>query len=102
VNTELTAPPFSRARHFDATAMHLRELLSERQPDAQSALGQRAAPIDLREHLEHTVEHGRRDADPRVADPDDRELPIALGAQRNLPARRRVLRGVVQQVLQHL
>src|SRR6185312_2461952 len=99
---ELAALADALAARLDAAAMQLHEAAHEGEPDAEAALRVHAAPRKLREHLEDTGEHRRRDADAVVAHADRRARAQALGADPDVAARARVLRGVVEEVREHL
>jgi hypothetical protein len=81
--------------------VHLGQAARQGQPDAQAALRAAAVAVAAAEHLEHARHGGGRDAHAGVFHAD---------ALRGLPRRtrtvtgrrRRVLRGVVQQVGEHL
>ena len=59
------------ARGGDAPAVHLDELLDERQADPEPALGAGHRAVPLGEEVEDAGQELGRDADARVPDPDD-------------------------------
>ena len=82
--------------------MHLDQLLHQRQADAEAALRALEAAVDLGEHVEHPRQHGRRNAEARVLHRHHRLAGLAPGAEDDPAALGRVLRGVVEQVGDHL
>ena len=95
-------PRPGRRSRLDGAAVHLRPASHQRQPDAEAALrcGRRARPCTNSSKMRG--EHARRDADAVVAHGDAAPSPSRRAAPRCPPPLRRVLRGVVQQVGEHL
>jgi hypothetical protein len=83
---------------LDAAAMQLGEAAHECQPDAQPALRTIEGRRDLREHLEDIGQVLGFDADAGVANGDHRLVAFTLHAEPDVPAARRVLGGIVEQV----
>ncbi len=90
------------AVRLDRAGVHLDESLDQRQADAEPTLGTLEGVVDLHEHVEYTREHFLRDADSVVDDSDDHGIIRLLGFDLDAATARRVLRGIVQQVGEHL
>ena len=79
----------------------LHQALGERQSDAETALA-----LDRRcglgEHLEHAWQIGGVDPYPRVSDPNHRICAVAIEDEHHRPTSRCELRGVGQNVADHL
>src|SRR6267143_913262 len=91
-----------RALNPDLAAVHLDDLLNDR--EAQPGPGDRlggAAP-DPPEPLEHVADLVRRDAQPGIGDADEREAAFRAGRQGHHASVWRVLDRVVDQVADHL
>ena len=82
--------------------VHLHQRADQGQPDPQPAARPRQRLVGLGEHVEDVRQQLRRDARPVVADPDHDLPPLLLGGERDLAPLVGVLRGVVQQVGEHL
>ena len=82
--------------------MHVGEPRDEREANAQAALGTIERRVRLHEEVEDARQHVGADADARVPHADDRVWTLALDGDGDTASRRRVLRGVAQQVLEHL
>ena len=96
----LPGPSLSAAMR---AAVHLDELLDDRQPDAEPALGAGERAVPLGEELEHLGELLGRDADAPVPDADDDLVRPRCGPMSRMwPAVLAVLGRVVQQVHHHL
>ena len=86
------------ARGRDAPAVHLDELLDERQADPEPALGAGQRAVPLGEEVEDAGQQLGRDADARVPDLDDDVRPLAAGRERDAAPGVGVLGGVGQEV----
>ena len=82
--------------------MHADQASHQRQADAEPALRAPRRSIDLHEHVEHLRQRVRGDADAVVLHADHRVAILAAGADRDAPAVVGVLRGVVEEVGEHL
>src|ERR1700736_1616177 len=90
-----------RALNPDLPAMHLDDLLNDR--EAQAGPGYRlggAAPHPA-EALEDVADFVRRDAETGVGDADEGKSALRAGRERDSAAIRRVLDRVVDQVAHH-
>ena len=87
---------------LDAPAVHLHELADQGQADAQPPLRSVERAIDLDEQVEDAGDHLGADADPVVADAEDDLVGLACHLQADAAAFLGVLRGVVEQVGEHL
>ena len=99
---ELAAHVGTIAACLDVSAVHRHQAPHQREADAKTALCPAVRSIDLSEHIEHGSQPGRGNADPVVAHRDLDRPVDARRAHRDVPARVRVLRRVVQQVGEHL
>ena len=99
---ELGAEPRAVAPRFDDAAVHVGEPRDEREANAQAAFGTIERRVRLHEKVEDTRQHVGADADARVPHADDRVWTLALDGDGDTASRRRVLRRVAQQVLEHL
>src|SRR5688572_18539587 len=82
--------------------MQLDESLRECEADAESARGMLLRRAQLREHAKYRRQVFRRDADAIVLDGDDELILHLLGRHADGAAGMRVLRGVGQQIREHL
>src|SRR6185295_11054701 len=82
--------------------VHRDEAASQREADAEPALGVPTRAIDLHEHLEHGIEVLRQDADAVVADTHDGAVADAPRADLDSTALVRVLGRVGEQIREHL
>src|SRR5690606_3651002 len=99
---ERASPSETLAMGLDAAAVHLDERFHEREAEAEAAAVALQRTVDLLEHLENALELLGRNADPVVAH-GDHDVPFAeLRAEPHVAAGGRVLRGVAQQVREHL
>src|SRR5690606_9884416 len=87
---------------LDSASMHPGELLRQRKADAETALGDLARRIRLREHREDMVDLLRRDTDARIGHAYHRIVAFAGERYIDSPARRRVLRSVIDQICDDL
>ena len=99
---EFAAHARAVAAHFDVAHVQLDELLRERQADAEAAGLDPVVGMHAREQLEYARLRFGRDADAGVAHRHHDLFIAQFGPQRDGAARRRVLGGVVEQVLEHL
>src|SRR6266849_5715374 len=84
----------------DAAAMHFDDVLGDGEAEAGAAELAGARGVDAIEALEDARLVGGGDADAGIGDGEDDFGVAGFGADRNLAARERVLRGVVEQILQ--
>ena len=82
----------------DAPAVHLDELLDERQADAEPAFGAGHRPVPLGEEVEDAGQQLGRDAHARVPDLDDDVVALAPGREPDAAPGVGILRGVRQEV----
>ena len=88
--------------HGHGSAVHLGQPADEREPDTETSLRALRLRMHLREQLEDPRQQLRRNADARVGDLDHRVLALAPDAQPDPAAGIHELRGVVQDVGDHL
>src|SRR6266849_4249419 len=84
----------------DAAAMHFDDVLGDGEAQAGAAELAGARSVDAIEALEDARLVGGGDANAGIGDGEDDFGAAGLGADRDLAARERVLRGVVEQILQ--
>ena len=89
------------AGRADRPAVKLDQTLGQRQADAEAVAGSLAGP-GLHERLKDPRELRGRDPAARVTHADDRLVADRVQREPDLPARRRELRRVVEQVGDHL
>src|SRR5262245_58927807 len=65
------------APRLDSTTVELDHALHDGEPDPEAALRAVEPALDLREELEHALQHVGRDADAAVAHGDDGVRPVA-------------------------
>src|SRR3954462_3015381 len=82
--------------------VHLDEAAHEREPETEPALGAIERSLTLGEEVEDAAEQILLDARAVVADGDDDLVALAPAGEGDPPARVRVLRGVGEQVREHL
>src|SRR5690606_27639115 len=99
---ERASPSETLAMGLDAAAVRLDQRFHEREAEPEAAAVTLEGTVDLLEHLENALELLGRNPDPVVAH-DDHDVPFAeLHAEPHVAAGGRVLRGVAQQVREHL
>ena len=91
-----------RASDVDPPFVHLHQPPRQRQPDAQPAGRAFENRLRLLEHVEHPREDVGRDSDPRIADAHDRLTGLLVGGEPDVPATRRELHRVVENVREDL
>src|SRR5947207_1349882 len=101
-NRELAAQAGSVAVGADRPSVQLDQTLDQREADPQSTVAASLRGVCLGEQVEDAGQGDRVDPDPAVAHPRYRLISRLLDGQPDLPARLRVLRGVVQEVCQYL
>src|SRR5216684_4686003 len=84
----------------DAAAMHFDDVLGNGQTEARAACLAGARGVHAIEALEDARLIGGGDADAGIGDGEDDFSVARFGTDRNLTARERVLRGIVEQILQ--
>src|SRR5712691_1687414 len=84
----------------DAAAVHFDDVLGDGEAQAGAAELAGARSVDAIEALEDARLVGGGDADAGIGDGEDDFGAAGFGADRDLAARERVLRGVVEQILQ--
>ena len=89
------------ALHPDAAAMRVDDMPRDRQPEARAARFARPGGVYPVESLENSLQVGLRNADARVGHRECYVVAVGAGLHFNLPAGRRVLHRVVEQILQH-
>src|SRR6185436_15575412 len=100
---ELAAVPEPVARGHDRATVQLDELAAQCEPDAEpAATDERAVLGHLAEHLEDLRQALGRDAEAAVGDMDERLVALECGTYRDLAVRVTVLRGVREQIHEHL
>ena len=99
---ELAAPPRPGAVGLDRAAVHVGQLLYERQADAQPALRAVQGALGLGEQVEHLGQQLRDDAHAVVPHPHDRLMVLRADRQPDVPAFGRILGRVIQEVQDHL
>src|SRR5438093_6863010 len=87
-----------RALHPDLAAVHLHDLLNDRETKASPGNRLRGAAADASETLEHVAYLVLRDADAGVGDADQREAAVDPARERHRATIGRVLDRVVDQV----
>src|SRR5688572_16337573 len=88
--------------HFDAPAVQLHQLLGKRQTDTQTTGLDLVARMNASEELEDAQLHLARDTNAGVANAHAGLRAFSFRAQRDVAPMRRVLRGVVEDVLKYL
>src|SRR6266852_3066650 len=86
----------------DLAAMHLDDLLNDREAQAGPGYRLGGAAADPPEAFEDMLDLVRRDAQPGVGDADERKTAVGAGRQRHRPAIGRVLDRIVDEVAQDL
>ena len=99
---ELAAPARAVAVDVHRPAVHLHERLHQRQTDAQPVTRSLQRRIELREHVEDPGDVFPRDADAVVPHFEYRLTVLRLDRQDDMPALIGKLRGVAQEVADHL
>src|SRR6202789_3333607 len=87
-----------RRRQHRIAAVHLREGLDQRQPEAGAFLGANVCAVDLLERLAETIEIPGRDADAAVGDDDLDAARVARGADAHVAAARGELDAVGDEI----
>ncbi len=82
----------------DRAAVHFDQRADKGQSNAQTDVPLLQRAVDLSEHFKHPPLHRLGDADPVVADGDNRLAGLLSDRQFNLPPAGRVLDRIVEQI----
>src|SRR6185436_11350925 len=101
-NQEFTPAPDAAALHLDPAAVQLDQLFRESQSDPETLLDPLCQSMALGEHLEDAGHLIHGNPDPVVANAHECVAPLSYEADRDPPARVRVLHRVVKEVREDL